>query len=283
MLFKTNELEFVKFKESRLLTSGVINSKPFNNLDKFVHNKQLITNVYISNCVKFSYEMAFSKEGSKHREHRSGGSYMRTPFNIFIDTLRGKIAECVFYLSQEKTKGLLLTESEFGVWDRGVWDNFDFKTNDGIVIQVKSTKHFGKYLLIESQHLKVDVDYFAMVKIKFNDTKVKAMINNEDSLDNVVDFLIEDIGVQFLGLLSKGDYDLIISNQTGERLLKKGDYISEKMKMDADNFYVLISDFNIRENLLERKSKIEEQLVSKHKFSLKERNNRWLDICKSHK
>lgn len=49
----------------------------------------------VNRCVAFAHEMAFGS--GEHRKIRSGGTKERTPEEIYVNTLQGKLAETALY------------------------------------------------------------------------------------------------------------------------------------------------------------------------------------------
>ena len=66
--------------------------------------------------------MAFGS--GEHRKNRSGGTKERTPEEIYVNTLQGKLAETALYdyLLNHKLKP---SNIDFSVSGKGIWDTFD--------------------------------------------------------------------------------------------------------------------------------------------------------------
>jgi hypothetical protein len=95
----------------------------------------------------FAYKMAFTDEGA-HRRNRSGGSHKRRNAEIFANAFQGKIAECAacnLLFRLDKT-----ICPDFSTHPLGEWDTVDLTVN-GKEIAVKSTKHYGQLLLLETK------------------------------------------------------------------------------------------------------------------------------------
>lgn len=113
----------------------------------------------------------FAEESSKtQREHRSGGTQIRELDRISEDTLRGKVGEVIVKkFFEQNPLSLKDINLDFGVYERGQWDNSDMDIN-GKKISIKSVKHFSKWLLLESKDiLRGDIyDYYILVLIGRN-------------------------------------------------------------------------------------------------------------------
>ena len=158
-------------------------------------------------CKKFADDSSNSQ-----REYRSGGTMQRSVGQIFYDTFRGKVGEIVVkhFLEQEplKVKGIHL---DFGVYHRGVWDTSDIELN-GKRIAVKSSKHFARWLLLETKDIKRgdSYDYYILVLI------------NEDFKEGKIN-----------GFAYKKE---IIEPNKETLFLQKGEFIPyTSMVLDADN------------------------------------------------
>lgn len=101
----------------------------------------------VESVFDFAYRMAFTAEG-EHRRHRSGGERLRRNSEIFANTFQGKIAECAacnfLYKYDESVC------PDFSVSKLGEWDSVDI-TARGKEIAIKSTKHYGQLLLLETK------------------------------------------------------------------------------------------------------------------------------------
>ena len=53
----------------------------------------------VNRCVAFAHEMAFGS--GEHRKNRSGGTKERTPEEIYVNTLQGKLAETALIPSRQ--------------------------------------------------------------------------------------------------------------------------------------------------------------------------------------
>lgn len=99
-------------------------------------------------CFAFSWEMSFGKTGH-HRDHRSGGSYLRRPEEIFADTFQGKLAEMIVWNGFHK-KGIFAPFPDFRIFGVGKWDAGDMILPGGIRLAVKSSTGKANLLLVEA-------------------------------------------------------------------------------------------------------------------------------------
>lgn len=112
--------------------------------------------------IRFAVKITCGEGATK--DHRSGGDYHRTPFDMFINHLSGKLCECCVY-NYFKTHNYMITKPDFSISGEGIWDSGDFqvlsRTSAGNArIAVKSTKSYGNVLLLE----KADWNSYACYK-----------------------------------------------------------------------------------------------------------------------
>ncbi len=115
----------------------------------------------------------------RHRAHRSGGKELRTPIEIFKNTLQGKIAEIVLY-NYFLDNGIKCQDVDYSVSGKGSWDDTDLGYKN-IKISVKSAAYFSNLLLLETKDWDTNgryipninnpdvadiYDYFILVRIK---------------------------------------------------------------------------------------------------------------------
>ena len=87
---------------------------------------------------------------------------------IFKDTFQGKLAEFAMY-QYMKQNNLEVSKPDLSKEKLGKWDVFDI-TCYGKMITVKSTKHFGQLLLLETKDWTNEGDY------KPTDTHIKSLM-----------------------------------------------------------------------------------------------------------
>lgn len=221
----------------------------------------------IRDCFNFAYDMSFGR--GEHRAHRSGGSRERTPRDIFMNTFQGKISECAIYnfLTKENIEA---SQVDFRVEGLGKWDSYDMECY-GRHIAVKSTKSYGQLLLLEKQDWdeegryipnietgNASYDSFVLVRIK---PSIEDEIKKEDSFWNSdrekkLSYLIQySWEYNIAGFITNDDLKYIIEK---EYMIKKGQRIGKYKepyvgtKMDADNYYVQVSNMRSKNDFVKR-------------------------------
>ena len=204
----------------------------------------------------FEYAFSIANE-DKQREYRSGGLARRNKLQIFWDAFRGKVAEChakVFY----EHRGCRVRDIDFDIYDRGVWDRYDLIINDKIV-SIKSSKHFSQLLMLETEDWKDgkysgDVydedytpDYFMFIRTRIDVPKELERGDNlnKERLWQVIQRL--DITAEISGLLPFVHFiDQVIKYKyvIRQNEIFKASLKSRGVRMDADNYYVKISELN---------------------------------------
>lgn len=209
---------------------------------------KIVNSKYVEQAFEFSYQMAFGK--GFHRTTRSGGSYIRNAYEIFINTFRGKISELIIYDYFEK-QGRDVDGVDFSIMGAGAWDMADLVV-DNISISIKSTKHFGQLLLLEVKdwdengnyipNLKHEThckyDYFILVRIQLDVPDKQDKVITYDELKSLI--FNKTISSEISGVLSCDDFvNQIIKYKY---IIRKGDLLNGKIKMDADNYYVHVAE-----------------------------------------
>lgn len=195
----------------------------------------------VVNCLDFAYSMA---KNSLHRENRSGGKYNRTESEVFWDTFSGKIAEYTAYLYFTNLNSKV-SDLDFNIYPRGKWDSFDMIVNNK-VISIKSTKHFGQLLLLETadwnengQYIPdstITYDYFLLVRTKIDTSNilVKDKLPDKSTLYEYITNI--DIQGEITGALSH--HDFVNQIMKYRYIIKQGQLLQGKIPMDATNFYI---------------------------------------------
>lgn len=212
----------------------------------------------IETVFNFAYEMAFT---DKHRNTRSGGSKGRTNGEIFANTFQGKIAECAacnFFFRYDES-----AVPDFATYEKGVWDSVDI-TVCGKQIAVKSTKHFGQLLLLETRDWDIygryipnigasicTYDYLLLVRIT---PSCEDLLKSErllysshidrDRLHQIC--CSQKWEYDYAGYITRDDLMYIIRNRY---ILPKSSLLNGKTVMDAENYYVQASDLHGIESL----------------------------------
>lgn len=198
----------------------------------------------IDKCFDFAYEMSMGE--GHHRSHRTGGTHQRSSLEIFWDALRGKLAE---YHVHEYFNNGDVSEVDWSIEGEGIWDEFDLKINDKI-ISVKSTKHFGNLLLLETKDYDADgkyipsnqqYDYFMMVRVKM-DVPCNISYGSWDKGKNALHDIISNIPIQaeLTGILS--NYDFVNQIMKYRYIIRKGQRLNNNTLIDADNYYVHVAE-----------------------------------------
>lgn len=203
----------------------------------------------IDKVFEFAYDMAYTDKGH-HRNHRSGGAKRRRNGEIFANTFQGKLAECAacnFFCKYDKN-----IYPDFSVEGIGEWDSVDLSVM-GREIAIKSTKHFGQLLLLETNDWNKKglyipnigkgiskYDYIVLVRItpSCEDLmKSKKWLYLDDVKKDELKNLIEkEIWYyDYAGYITYDDFLYIINNNY---VLPQGAFLNGKTKMDAANYYV---------------------------------------------
>lgn len=211
----------------------------------------------------FAYKMAFTDEGA-HRRNRSGGSHKRRNAEIFANAFQGKIAECAacnLLFRLDKT-----ICPDFSTHPRGEWDTVDLTVN-GKEIAVKSTKHYGQLLLLETKdwdcngHYVPNIgnsvssyDCIMLVRLKpsCEDILKQHRLLYSDSIDR--DILLQLVSAQtwsynYVGYITNSDLLQVIQERY---VLPQGALLNGSTVMDAENYYVQAGDLRDVSSLLAR-------------------------------
>lgn len=220
--------------------------KIFNSEIATSFEKYIIEEVFL-----FAFEMAFGT--GKHRAYRSGGSYNRTPTEIFLDAFQGKLAEFAVYNKLTKKQ---ISYPCLDVWDKGKWDVGDF-IMDGKNVSVKSTRNYSNLLLLEENDFNQNgeyipnsnitpsvYDYIILVRLNFNFRDVQnlkyLLKNNYESKYSLMSLVREyKICYDIPGFITISDFRKIIKEKF---LIPKGSILNGKTKIDANNYYIQAGD-----------------------------------------
>jgi len=218
----------------------ITKKKPFSNTQ--------IDKESILNSLDFSLKMSFGD--GFHREHRSGGTIIRNPVEIFSNTFQGKLSEyCV--IDFFKKNGLTIDSSpDTSIHGKGVWDTTDliYKSKK---INIKSCAFFSNLVLLETKdwndrgeyipNLKTEFytyDYFVLVRIKED---VKSFINIQNQQEKN---LIESIKQKIESKKFYYDIPGYFTSKTLKHIIEKGyvlpknSLLNGKIRMDAENYYI---------------------------------------------
>ncbi len=220
----------------------------------------------IEKVFDFAYNMAYTDKGH-HRNHRSGGERRRKNGEIFANTFQGKLAECAacnFFSQYDKA-----ICPDFSVEGVGEWDSVDLSVM-GREIAIKSTKHFGQLLLLETNDWNKKglyipnigkgiskYDYIVLVRItpSCEDLmKSKKWLYLDDVKKDELKNLIEkEIWYyDYAGYITYDDFLYIINNNY---VLPQGAFLNGKTKMDAANYYVQAYNMKNLDTIFEQEEK----------------------------
>lgn len=211
----------------------------------------LINKKYVDIVFDFSFDMTFGSVGA-HRNHRSGGTHHRKNGEVFCDTFQGKLAE--YYVYQKfKTLNIKLEKPDLEKWKLGEWDDYDFKINNKL-INIKSMAFFSNLLLLERKDFRIDgtylpndkkYDYFIVSRIKPELKRILKMNRmyysdkiNKEALYAVIKS--QKFEADIPGFISN---DELVKAIEEKQILPKGSTLNKNTVMDAENYYILSSDF----------------------------------------
>lgn len=207
----------------------------------------------IEKVFDFAYDMTFGGKG-QHRDHRSGGKHERRNGEIFANTFQGKIAECaacnLFYKMDSSVF------PDFSLYKLGTWDSADITVKEK-AISVKSTKHFGQLLLLETKDWDEDAIYIpnrdsgsglydVVLFIRMNPNSedilksLKLFYSDTANYNNLKKSISEkEWTYNYVGYITRDDLQYIIRNRY---IIPKGALLNGKMPMDAENYFVQSGD-----------------------------------------
>jgi len=205
----------------------------------------------VERVFEFAYTMAFDE---KHRKSRSGGKLERKNGEIFANTFQGKLAECAavnFFYKYDNT-----IKIDFDTYDLGIWDKVDLTVCEKEVA-VKSTKHFGQLLLLETKDWNEDgeyipnlgtpnslYDFIVLVRIQpscEDIMKANRLLYKDNIEKTVLENLIKQQkwSYDYVGFITNGDLKQIINDK---HIVPQGALLNGKTPMDAENYYVQAGD-----------------------------------------
>lgn len=217
-----------------------------------VFSKEIINAVF-----DFAYDMTYGKEG-EHRDHRSGGQHKRRNGEIFINTFQGKLSEFGVYYYLRKNNIVDLGRPDLEKWALGKWDEADFICNNK-KISIKSTKHFGNLILLETKDWDKEgrykpndsaYDITILVRIKpdgENLLKKQRLLYTDTCSKEQLETIIKSEKWQcdIPGFLTLEMLKEVINNGF---ILPQNSYLNGTTRMDAENYYIQAGDLvDIRE------------------------------------
>lgn len=222
--------------------------------------RDTIKEKYVEESFEFAYSMTFGRSG-EHRNYRSGGSHRRKNGEIFANTFQGKLCEFALYQTLKDKKDI--SKPDLAVYELGKWDSYDFKV-DNFTISVKSTKHFGQLLLLETKDWTKDAEYIPnnnerydmTVMVRLQDDNEKLMKMNrlyfshyceKEKLWNIFEnnTWLFDIP----GIIKSVELKYLINM---DYIIHQGDLLNGRTRMDADNYYCHIADMHDISELIKK-------------------------------
>ncbi len=212
------------------------NNSYYINSKKSFSSTYTLSNESVSKAKGFAKKMTYEKKG-EHRKHRSGGSHIRNDREIYLNTLAGKISEFALFEYLTK-KEILVEEPDVETYSLGVWDTFDFQIFNKH-LSVKSTKHFGNLILLETKDWSKDGEY----------------LPNLDKKSSIYDFHIlirtkannETWDYDIPGFITHQDFKDVIKQKL---ILPKSSFLNGKIRMDAENYYIQAGDLRTIDELI---------------------------------
>lgn len=217
----------------------------------------------VQKCFGFAYEMSFGEDG-EHRSHRSGGSHTRRKGELFINTFQGKLTEWAVFRCMQKNS-VPCSEPDMGTHGLGIWDSCDLEIC-GFKLNIKSTKHYGSLLLLETRDWNsqgrylpnigseavAEYDFFFLSRIRPDGEKLMKSFRllyadeaDEDELRAVICQRSWEHDVA--GWISRAELREIIADGF---ILPRGAMLNGRVEMDAENYYVQAGDMHCLEDFL---------------------------------
>lgn len=192
-------------------------------------NVEILDPTTVRQCLEFSRQCAPTEQRIEFGQH---DTQARDLEEIAYDTFVGKLGEAAakaFFKSIDPN-----VELDFNIYDRGQWDEFDFKVN-GWVIDVKCTK-YGNNFLIEWSKLQFRADageiphFFLLAKLQNGQEVRKILLGAQE----------KSIAIELVGYVDSRDLQ---KGSTKVITLRKGQNIpGTTTSLSADNFCIPITD-----------------------------------------
>lgn len=209
-------------------------------------------------CFEFCSKMTYGGDGT-HRVHRSGGSDRRGLDQIFKDAFIGKVGEIAFHkMCLQRQKGQV-SDIDYDCYGSGLWDESDFTitASDGQVskVAVKTTKHFGNLLLLETKDWQVkdnraiylpnadtggvyDFIMFCRVNTNIDDVSRQFKLGDTSTHSSALERLTAISEV--VGYIKNAD---LVSCIEHPQIIPKGAKLNGSITMDAENYYIQSGSF----------------------------------------
>jgi len=226
--------------------------------EKKVFAPSFINKNFIEEITNFCFNMTFGKKG-EHRSYRSGGTHFRRKGEIFCDTFQGKLGE--FFVYQKLVElGIKTSKPDLETWGLGKWDDQDFVINNKL-INVKSMAHFSNLLLLETKDWDgngiyipngTPYDFFVVSRSKpdlKSIFKSKRMLYSDDISFSIIKTIIDEIIFE-ADIPGYIDNSMLVTVIDNEQILPKGSLLNGRISMDAENYYILTTDFLELDNIV---------------------------------
>ena len=241
----------------------------------------IINKDFISEISNFCFDMTFGKKG-EHRKYRSGGTHFRRNGEIFCDTFQGKLGEYFVYQKLNEL-GINCSKPDIERWGLGKWDDYDLVISEKS-INVKSMAHFSNLLLLETKDWNKDgiyipngkpYDYFIVSRTKpdlKSIFKLKRMLYSDNIPFSTVKTIIDEINFE-ADIPGYIDNLMLVNAIATKQILPKGALLNGRIRMDAENYYILSNDFLELEDMVQtlstltKPSSIDKQLKKVKNFT----------------
>jgi hypothetical protein len=214
----------------------------------------------------FAFDMTFGKVG-EHRAYRSGGQYNRKNGQLFINTFQGKLAEFGIYNFFINNGFKNMDKPDLSKWELGKWDETDIILNS-LKISIKSTKHFGNLLLLETKDWNEEGHYipnlnstasksdlFILTRVSPDGESImkRERLYFSNTINEGKEYLYKIISSEnwefdIAGFIDFDKLKYLISNKY---ILPQNSLLNGKIKMDAENYYIQSGDMSTSEDLIE--------------------------------
>ncbi|WP_010249798.1 hypothetical protein [Myroides injenensis] len=220
----------------------------------------------IKQALDFAYSMVYAD--GHHRAYRSGGSITRKKGEQYCNTFQGKLAEIVLYdFLRINYSDIKVSEPDFYIMGKGLWDDTDLKINDKFNVSIKSMAFFSNLLLLETKdwdqqgayipNLSTDnnglYDYFIIVRLKED---IKQLFRHQKLFYS--DENIDKDKIKRIILSKKWYFDVpgcaslktIIHLIKNKNILAKGALLNNSVTMDAENYFCEVSKLRPLEEMI---------------------------------
>ncbi|MFD0699465.1 hypothetical protein [Myroides pelagicus] len=245
-------------KKTMLSSYNIKTSKPF--IENTISQNQ------IKQALDFAYSMVYAD--GHHRAYRSGGSITRKKGEQFCNTFQGKLAEIVLYdFLRINHSDIKVSEPDFSIMGKGLWDDTDLKINDKFNISIKSMAFFSNLLLLETKDWDQQgayipnlstgnnalYDYFIIVRLKEDIKQLfkheKLLYSNENLDKNKIEKIILSKNWYF-DVPGCASLKTIIHLIENKNILVKGAILNNRTPMDAENYFCEVSKLHPLEKMI---------------------------------